>query len=530
MLIDLSEATFPPDDECYDFVIVGAGAVGIYLAAKLSRQGYKIALLESGGKRPEGNSQELNQAICDGVPHRGISEGRARLLGGTTSLWGGQLTPFYPIDIERRDWVLDGQWPLTFDEIAEEYSEVISTLGLPAISDVNSVPWERIGSRRPDLSPNFDIVLTRWLRETNFSELFSADLEKARNLKVYLHSQVLRVETRPADEGAPFVEAQSPAGVRFKFRSKKLVISCGTIESVRLMLASARLNPALPWAENHWVGKAFQDHLDYRAARIVPLDKEEFHKAFDNIYTGGFKYSPKLRLKEEVQRSEHLLNIGASIIFESSLAEHLDHLKSFAKALLRGARPKDLTQLPKHLVALWKLWFPLIRRYVKDRRAFNVADRGIFLNLHCEQRPLSESLISLDEFERDRFGTPFARLTWKVHGSEVATMKRFCELLDEALQKRRLGKLLITPELERKDKSVLNGCSDTNHQCGGLRMSNTLAEGVVDRNLRVHGTENLYIAGASVFPTSSFANPTFTALALASRLVRHICSEENGKN
>lgn len=48
------------------------------------------------------------------------------------------------------------------------------------------------------------------------------------------------------------------------------------------------------------------------------------------------------------------------------------------------------------------------------------------------------------------------------------------------------------------------------------------AHGVVDPDCRVHGTENLFIAGSSVFPTSGFANPTFTIVALAIRLADHL--------
>jgi choline dehydrogenase-like flavoprotein len=43
-------------------------------------------------------------------------------------------------------------------------------------------------------------------------------------------------------------------------------------------------------------------------------------------------------------------------------------------------------------------------------------------------------------------------------------------------------------------------------------------DGVVDSELRVFGTQNLYVAGAAVFRTSSYANPTFTAMALTARL------------
>ena len=50
----------------------------------------------------------------------------------------------------------------------------------------------------------------------------------------------------------------------------------------------------------------------------------------------------------------------------------------------------------------------------------------------------------------------------------------------------------------------------------------TPKQGVVDRNCRVHGQENLYIAGSSVFPTVGYANPTLTIVALAVRLAEHL--------
>jgi choline dehydrogenase-like flavoprotein len=38
----------------------------------------------------------------------------------------------------------------------------------------------------------------------------------------------------------------------------------------------------------------------------------------------------------------------------------------------------------------------------------------------------------------------------------------------------------------------------------------------------VFGCENLYVMGAAIFPVSGFANPTFTAMALALRTAETI--------
>ncbi len=61
-----------------------------------------------------------------------------------------------------------------------------------------------------------------------------------------------------------------------------------------------------------------------------------------------------------------------------------------------------------------------------------------------------------------------------------------------------------------------------NHPTGTTRISDDPARGVVDRDCRVHGIENLYIAGSSVFPTSGYANPTLTIIAMAARLADHL--------
>ena len=53
-------------------------------------------------------------------------------------------------------------------------------------------------------------------------------------------------------------------------------------------------------------------------------------------------------------------------------------------------------------------------------------------------------------------------------------------------------------------------------------MTSDAAHGVVDADCRVHGVENLYVAGASVFPTAGFANPVLTIVAMAERLGDHL--------
>jgi choline dehydrogenase-like flavoprotein len=60
------------------------------------------------------------------------------------------------------------------------------------------------------------------------------------------------------------------------------------------------------------------------------------------------------------------------------------------------------------------------------------------------------------------------------------------------------------------------------HHIGTARMAATEREGVVDSNCAVFGLPNLYIASSAVFPTSSYANPTLTIVALSVRMASHL--------
>lgn len=60
------------------------------------------------------------------------------------------------------------------------------------------------------------------------------------------------------------------------------------------------------------------------------------------------------------------------------------------------------------------------------------------------------------------------------------------------------------------------------HAACTLRMSADDARGVTDPNLRVHGTDNLFVCSNAVFPNTGAVNPTLTLTALAIRLADHL--------
>jgi choline dehydrogenase-like flavoprotein len=135
-----------------------------------------------------------------------------------------------------------------------------------------------------------------------------------------------------------------------------------------------------------------------------------------------------------------------------------------------------------------------------------------------EQQPNQDSRIGLMS-RRDRTGLPLPELDWRVGGRDFADARRTIELLAEEVERLGLGRIESLWDRGADRPDVVTGGW---HHMGTTAMSVTAETGVVDRDCRVHGLENLYVAGSSVFPTSGYANPTLTLLALAVRLGRHL--------
>jgi len=136
MIIDLTHTT--PPERIHDVVIVGGGTVALLLAVLLERQGQSVLVLETGGGGFEASAQELNDATVTGRAHLGISVARGRVLGGTSNLWGGQLTLFVPSDFEAREGVSDAPWPITYQDLLPWYDAVAQELRLAQVLDETS--------------------------------------------------------------------------------------------------------------------------------------------------------------------------------------------------------------------------------------------------------------------------------------------------------------------------------------------------------------------------------------------------------
>jgi hypothetical protein len=137
----------------------------------------------------------------------------------------------------------------------------------------------------------------------------------------------------------------------------------------------------------------------------------------------------------------------------------------------------------------------------------------------CEPTPDPNSRVTLAS-SRDALGMPRARVNWQLGDQVKHTFDRTLDIIAKELQAAQIADIELDPPLLGRDwPAALEG---TWHHMGTTRMHDSPRLGVVDRDCRIHGVSNMFVAGSSVFPTAGANFPTFTLVALALRLSDHI--------
>ena len=133
-----------------------------------------------------------------------------------------------------------------------------------------------------------------------------------------------------------------------------------------------------------------------------------------------------------------------------------------------------------------------------------------------QEVPNAEARVTLDPQVVDWAGMPVARLSGSLHPETLRTGRfmraRAAEWLNAAG-----GRNIETFGAETAAYIPVG-----QHQAGTCRMGRDPASSVTDPNGRVHGTENLYVADASLHVTNGGFNPALTVMAVASRVAEAI--------
>jgi choline dehydrogenase-like flavoprotein len=143
---------------------------------------------------------------------------------------------------------------------------------------------------------------------------------------------------------------------------------------------------------------------------------------------------------------------------------------------------------------------------------------------HGEHLPHRESHVE-PTAERDALGMPRLRTHLWFGEQDIAGVIRAHRCLDTYLREHELGHLEYL--YEDSEVAVREQLFGGYHQAGTTRMSTLPQDGVVDRDLAVHGFDDLFVASSSTFVTSGQANSTFMIIAFALRLADHLYQEHD---
>jgi choline dehydrogenase-like flavoprotein len=312
-------------------------------------------------------------------------------------------------------------------------------------------------------------------------------------------------------------------GRRIELRARAYVLACGGLENPRLLLAANRqLADGLGNAHGN-VGRYFMEHPHVVAARAIVADPARIR-----FYDFDHRLAPRhgqcvvgcINLSPETQRAERLLNYDANLTFDNIGASGFAALRRIWNALERRQAPRDLLgDLEAALIDIDDTFAGLLARL--GVRSYQPAAGGYRLWSFCEQAPNPDSRVTLDS-ERDALGVPRIRLDWRLGEQDKDSLRRAIELLASEFGRTGTGRIQLPDWLQDTSSRWPDELAGGFHHMGTTRMADDPRQGVVDRQCRVHGVANLYVAGSSVFPTAGSANPTLTIVALALRLAEDL--------
>jgi choline dehydrogenase-like flavoprotein len=515
-----------------DVCIVGAGAAGITLAVELEETGARVCLLESGGLRPEPETQALSDLDCVGYPVRENFMARARYYGGTCNLWAGRAMRLDPLDFAARPWVANSGWPIGYDDVAAYYGRADRVLRLPPLGGLqNGLRPPMIEGVEADLFDGSELkpCVAMWAtKPLRFGSAYRARFKRSNRVDVYLNATATEVVLDDSRRTVTEIRASSLTKKTMGVRARFFVLSAGGLENARLLLLSRRQHAAGIGNAFDQVGRYFMDHPRVVYGQVTLADGVRLSTLLGRVLRRG-KLQLGIGLSEEIQRREGLLN--SHIGFEPKLSKVAEQKYetsiNFAKVVLRkghagkrfdfgsagGAEMRDLIYLltpkevlPHSVYRLYSVVRRLIARPVKTLTVIN----------YCEQAPHPASRAYLGT-DKDELGLNKLVLDWKVGNDELRTAVRLQEVLGRRLRDSGIGSLDSSPAKLAELKFT-----DASHHTGTTRMSAVERNGVVDVDSRVYGTSNLFAAGSSVFTTSGSANPTLTIVALSIRLADHL--------
>jgi choline dehydrogenase-like flavoprotein len=510
-----------------DFCIIGAGAGGGVLGAKLAEAGFTVVILDAG---PHWNpvkdfvSDELasrklfwtDERITGGDdPVELGSNNSGRGVGGSTVHYSMVAMRAHPEDFRRR--TLEGEiagadmrdWTLAFEDLEPYYEEVEEAL---QIAGPTFYPWgkrrKRYPQREHELNASAQVLVRGCTRlgipvapapiatlsaphkdrppcvYRGFCNYGCTTNAKSSTLVTYIPraisagaevragAMVARIEHDERGRATGVLHFRAGDDGLFRQRAKNVIVAGYAVETPRLLLNSASsLFPEGLANSSGMVGRCFMVHSGHQVFARLPERINQYKAP-----------PPGGALTEHFNRTMPDVNFICGYTIE-----------------VVGPHPADFAA---RVATARGMWGADLRRTMLDYNYYS----GI--GIVGEILPQRKNLVKLHETERDGYGLPVPHVLFGYHENDRRIIEHSVAKMKEIL------KAAGGEDVWSADRTA--------HLLGTCRMGSDPADSVVNADCRAHDVPNLYICDGSVFPTSTAVNPSLTIQAIAARTADRI--------
>ena len=521
----------------HQICVVGSGIAGTILATELAQTFTDICLVESGAWQPDNDTQSLYDLTNVGHPIRENFQSRLRYFGGSCNIWAGRAMVYQEVDLKHRPWMTDLGWPLTFEELDGYYERASQYLNLPTYDKFKLAYWtdklsefETTFVQNEQFKPNI-VMFGKSPARFGYKTKYYKQAQASDRMTAYIHSNVVNLALSEDQSTVSQIDIACLSGTRYTIKAKTVILACGGLENTRILMASNQQIPGGIGNQHGLLGRYYMDHPRAVFGRVNLTRKVSLEHTLGIPVTGG-KMQLGIGLSDAIQEKEDLLNNYLSLEpnYSIRMVEGYHAFVKLMKRLLRKGysgdrfdfKNEEIADVPEMIYLLTPKellpHFMYYSYYKYSRFAKKFISKLDHLSIvsYSDQEVSVDSRVYLGE-DTDPLGMPRLVLDWKVSERSLRSSLRLMQLLDEHFRKHDVGYV-------EEDVTQLNELpyTDASHHLGTTRMSTDPTTGVVDLNSKVHGIDNLYIAGSSIFPTAGHANPTFTIAAMSLRLADYL--------
>jgi choline dehydrogenase-like flavoprotein len=537
-----------------DVCVIGAGPAGLTVARECIGAPFEVLVLESGLYEPDAAAQDLGESQTDSPYYEpnAMAAARRRQFGGTANSWIHVTWPGKSrnyartvmgeeIDFEVKSWQPGSGWPFGLSELRDYYDRAHLVWAGSTVDDAVG-RWSTPATPALELGP-LRTRMAQFAPADSFTLRARDELAAAANVTVAVGSTVVTLDSGRDGNRIRRAEVVRSDGSTVSVFAEVFVLACGGVENSQVLMSSQATRPGGAGNRHDTVGRYMMDHPEFRLGAILPASADLVERVglYDMHYVGDEMVNGVLSFEQEFKREHQLLNMGAVLIPRragfNSVAERA--LRSL-KPMLHGKRAtqplsaaRELLSRPAETAAVLRIrgrsqsvnWqdFPDAFSWYRGGWSRPGADRSQFsvLEVHVatEQSPDRANRLTLGS-RSDALGRRRLHMRPSWSGADQQNLLRGMRLIGEQIERAGLGRFDPWLQFQGPLRARLGGM---HHPMGGTRMHLDPKQGVVDENCRVHGLDNLYVAGSSVFPTSlGYANPTLTVVALATRLADHL--------